>query len=77
MSQDKLEFQIYDFREKNITIKDDSESEESRVPKFMIDVFGKTIDGKSVYCSVTDFTPYFYIEGPSNWTEHMVKNLKK
>ena len=78
MSQDKLEFQIYDFREKNITIKDDSESEESKVPKFMIDVFGKTIDGKSVYCSVTDFTPYFYIEVPSNWTEHMVKyNLKK
>ena len=30
----------------------------------MIDVFGKTIDGKSVYCSVTDFTPYFYIEVP-------------
>ena len=44
----------------------------------MIDVFGKTIDGKSVYCSVTDFTPYFYIEVPSNWTEHIVKNnLKK
>lgn len=78
MSQDKLEFQIYDFREKNIAVKDDSESEESRVPKFMIDVFGKTIDGKSVYCSVTDFTPYFYIEVPSNWTEYMVKNnLKK
>lgn len=77
MSLNKLEFQIYDFREKNVCIVD-KDSEEDALPKYIIDVFGKTMDGKSVYCKVTDFNPYFYIELPEQWTEYRAKkNLKR
>jgi DNA polymerase elongation subunit (family B) len=34
------------------------------------------MDGKSVYAKVTDFTPYFYIELPSNWTTLDDSNIK-
>ena len=44
MSLNKLEFQIYDFREKNVCIVD-KDSEEDALPKYIIDVFGKTMDG--------------------------------
>lgn len=78
MSQDILEFQIYDYREKNISIINEEENEEENVLTYIIDVFGKTIGGKSVYCKVKDFTPYFYIELPHNWSRYTCKkNLKK
>ena len=63
MSKDILEFQIYDFREENIFPKsNDSDSEdENALPKYVIHTFGKTMEGKSVYCKVTDYTPYFFV----------------
>ena len=80
VKNDTLEFQIYDFREDHVFEKEghDSDSEmENVLPKYVIHTFGKTIDGKSVYCKVTDYTPYFFIELPEDWTKKQAKkNIK-
>lgn len=79
MSKDILEFQIYDFREENIFPQsNDSDSEdENALPKYVIHTFGKTMDGKSVYCKVTDYTPYFFVELPEDWDKKKAKkNIK-
>lgn len=80
VKNDTLEFQIYDFREDHVFEKEghDSDSEmENVLPKYIIHTFGKTIDGKSVYCKVTDYTPYFFIELPEDWTKKQAKkNIK-
>lgn len=80
VKNDTLEFQIYDFREAHVFEKEghDSDSEmENVLPKYVIHTFGKTIDGKSVYCKVTDYTPYFFIELPEDWTKKQAKkNIK-
>ena len=50
---------------------------ENVLPKYIIHTFGKTIDGKSVYCKVTDYTPYFFLELPEDWTKKQAKkNIK-
>tara|TARA_B100000768_G_C11283547_1_gene380303 strand:- start:1498 stop:5589 length:4092 start_codon:yes stop_codon:yes gene_type:complete len=76
---DILEFQIYDFREENVFPKNDnSDSEnENSLPKYVIHTFGKTIKGESVYCKITDYTPYFFIELPEDWDKKKAKkNIK-
>ena len=80
VKNDTLEFQIYDFREAHVVEKEghDSDSEmENVLPKYIIHTFGKTIDGKSVYCKITDYTPYFFLELPEDWTKKQAKkNIK-
>lgn len=70
MEKPILEFQIYDWVEDHCLDKedDDSGSETNKMGKYIIHVFGRTMEGKSVYAKVTEFTPYFYIELPSTWT---------
>ena len=70
-----MEFQIYDFVEDHEKIEEsEDESEESKgsetniLPKFIIHIFGRTEEGKSVYCKLQDFTPHFYIKLPLKWT---------
>lgn len=84
MSSDKkkdfLEFQIYDYREENVFEKEDdmSDSEmENVLPKYIIHTFGKTMEGKSVYCKITDYTPYFFIELPEDWDKKEAKRNVK
>lgn len=78
-----LEFQIYDWREDHEFIKPDSDVESddedaNTQAQYIIRVFGKTIDGKSVYMKMKDFTPYFFIELPEEWDRKKAKsNLKK
>jgi DNA polymerase elongation subunit (family B) len=61
---ENIEFQIYDYMETNEIIddneEDDSESNNS-IGKYIIHTFGRTEDGRSVYCKITNYCPYFYI----------------
>tara|TARA_B100000700_G_scaffold327593_1_gene442625 strand:+ start:966 stop:4505 length:3540 start_codon:yes stop_codon:yes gene_type:complete len=43
--------------------------------KYVIRIFGKTEDGKSVSIKVLDFKPFFYVELPKKWTEVEVSFL--
>jgi DNA polymerase elongation subunit (family B) len=67
-NKQSIEFQIYDWLEDHYVEPDEDDSENNKkIGEFIIHVFGRTIDGKSVYVKVTDFTPYFYIELPPTW----------
>ena len=70
-----LEFQIYDYVEDH----DNVESDEEYKPlgDYIIHVFGRTMDDKSVYAKVTGFTPYFYIGLPQKWQSNTKAELKK
>ena len=65
-----MEFQIYDYMEDHETLDDvESDSEESKdnvLPRFIIHIFGRTLEGKSVYCKLQNYTPHFYIKLPLN-----------
>jgi len=74
-----IEFQIYDWLEDHYVEQSDEDSgseTNKKLGEFIIHVFGRTLDGKSVYAKVTDFTPYFYIELPTNWTTLDDSNIK-
>jgi DNA polymerase elongation subunit (family B) len=43
--------------------------------KYMILIFGRTEDNKSICVKVHDFNPYFYIKIPSTWTTSQVHTL--
>jgi len=68
----EIEFQIYDYSESH-----DIDSTNS-VGEYIINVFGRTEAGKSVYAKITGYTPYFYIELPKEWTNKIdIKNKLK
>ena len=58
-----MEFQIYDYMEDHEKLDDsDSDSEsnsENTLPRFIIHIFGRTLEGKSVYCRLKNFTTTF------------------
>ncbi|ANB50688.1 B-family DNA polymerase [Powai lake megavirus] len=60
-----LEFQITDW---NSYHEIDPEDEK----KYVIQLFGRTEDDKDVCIKVTDFTPYFYVQIPTNWKKKHV-----
>lgn len=71
-----MQFQIYDYVEDHEKLDgSDSDSEENsnELPKYIIHVFGRTMDDKSVYCKVRNFTPHFYIRLPSSWRKGEAK----
>ena len=70
-----LEFQIYDFRESHQTLDDDSETE--KLGEYIIQVFGRTLDGKSVYAKLINFQPRFYIKVPEKWTNREINRMEK
>ena len=86
-----LEFQIYDWMETHETKEETSEEDDSTedsvspkdkgISKYVMYVFGRTIDGKSVFSKIINYTPYFYISLSSKWTKREckanVKELKK
>ena len=79
MTDKSLEFQIYDWMEDHYIEKsdDDSGSEnQHKMGEYIIHVFGRTLDGKSVYAKVTDFTPYFYVELPKEWLKYSESKLE-
>ena len=75
-----IEFQIYDYLEDHDKNEDETETEDSKdknyvpdLPKYIIHVFGRIEDDRSVYCKVVDFQPYFFIKFPSKWDEKSAK----
>ena len=72
-----LEFQIYDYLEDHDSPDTDIHGEEVGLGEYIIHVFGRTMDGQSVYTKVTGFTPYFYINLPDNWETLSDKEIKK
>ena len=79
-----LEFQIYDWLEdheideESSSSESEESSEEARSRSFIIHTFGRTLDGKSVYMKIVNFTPYFYIRLPEKWDKKEAKaNCKK
>ena len=70
-----LEFQIYDYVEDHANV--ESDEEYKPLGDYIIHVFGRTMDDKSVYAKVTGFTPYFYIGLPQKWQSNTKTELKK
>jgi DNA polymerase elongation subunit (family B) len=82
-----IEYQIYDFLEDHeVNEEEDSDEEldssespsEKKSRKFIIHSFGRTLEGKSVYAKIINYTPYFLIKLPVAWSKKECKdNLKK
>ena len=65
-----LEFQIYDWVEDHYIQKNSEASgsdDKNKIGEYIIHVFGRMLDGQSVYAKIEGFTPYFYIELPNEW----------
>ena len=73
---DNLQFQIYDYRETHQNLEED-DSEMDTLGEYIIQVFGRTQDGKSVYAKLKDFQPRFYIKVPDNWTNRHAERIEK
>ena len=78
LEKPSIEFQIYDWVEDHHVEKneDDSDSEMKKLGEYIIHVFGRTMEGKSVYCKIMGFTPYFYIELPKDWYNYSESKIK-
>ncbi len=69
-----LEFQIYDYVEDHEL---PEKEEENSLTDYIIHVFGRTMEGKSVYAKVTGFTPHFYISLPDDWDTLTKKEINE
>jgi DNA polymerase elongation subunit (family B) len=79
-----IEFQIIDWMEDHeLDDDDDSDDEDSDVKSnnlgtYIIHTFGRTLEGKSVYMRIINYTPHFYIKLPLNWSKNEAKtNVQK
>jgi DNA polymerase elongation subunit (family B) len=64
-----MEYQIYDFVEEN----EINPLEENDIGTYIINIFGRTEEGKSVYCKLTGYEPYFYIGFPDHFSKGEIK----
>jgi len=64
-----LEFQIYDYNE-------DHDNDNKTINDYIINIFGRTEDDKSVYAKVIGYTPYFYIALPNKWEKLRKSEIK-
>ena len=72
-----LEFQIYDYSEDHELLDDDDFNNKYKsLGDYIIHVFGRTADDKSVYAKIMGFTPYFYIRLPNEWDNSSVGEIK-
>lgn len=67
-------FQILDWNYYHEETNEDNE-EEKIGKDYVIRLFGRTDDNKSIYVKVTNYTPYFYIEIDEKWRNDMVDKL--
>lgn len=73
MSEDII-FQIIDWSQfhegEPIEAEDElDELEEAELLHYKIRLFGRTDKGKSIFVNVDNFTPYFYVEIPTDWNQ--------
>jgi DNA polymerase elongation subunit (family B) len=68
MKQTDLQFQIISWDNYHETNNDDDNEDEDTVTDvFSIRIYGRTIENKSVFMNIKDYTPYFYVEIPHTW----------
>lgn len=84
-----LEFTITSYYEADENLDDDFTENESNKfkyyqDKYVLRLFGRTQDGRSVCARLDDFTPYFYVKIFSRWSNrdidkfvHILKDLNK
>ena len=72
-----IEFQIYDFVEDHDIVDIDTEDDHKPLGDYIIHVFGRTEEGKSVYTKITGFTPHFYISLPESWEKLSKQEINK
>lgn len=74
-----VEFQVLSWWDEDVENDNyDSDSEDTTDKKdleYNIHCFGKTVDGKSVGCCITGFTPFFYVKLPKGISGMGVKKL--
>jgi DNA polymerase elongation subunit (family B) len=71
--QESIEFQLYDWQEDHELDEEDDDEDGSSDKKndigsYIIHTFGRTLEGKSVYMRIINYTPHFYIKLPLNWS---------
>jgi DNA polymerase elongation subunit (family B) len=59
-----IEFQILDW---NSMHDEDCDDEGNVVKTYVIKLYGRTRENKSIFVKVTDYTPYFFVEIPKIW----------
>jgi DNA polymerase elongation subunit (family B) len=67
-NNEDIQFQVLDWTSYH---KEDEDGDK----KFTVRLFGMTDNKKSIYVEVTNYTPYFYVEIPDNWSEMHVSLL--
>ena len=71
-----IQFNILDWYQSDEQVVDEDDDSDNynstKKKKYVIRLFGRTQDDKSVALKIEDYTPYFYIEIPSNWDENKV-----
>jgi len=72
-----IEFQIYDFVEDHDIVDIDTEDDHKPLGDYIIHVFGRTEEGKSVYTKITGFTPHFYLSLPESWEKLSKQEINK
>lgn len=79
--QDDLIFNIldyYEIDEKNIDNEENVDGKENdNLKKYIIKIFGRTREGKSVYLKVYDYPPHFYILLPNEWNTNLKSNTNR
>lgn len=71
MATSDLLFQIIDWR--NFEEEDvDADSDERNIKKYKIGIYGRTANNETVYLKVNNYTPFFYVEIPSNWKKSTI-----
>jgi len=68
INTDAIEFQILDWRQYQ---EEDDDSKKS----FIIKLFGRTRDDKTIHVHVKKYTPYFFIEINKSWRQHQIDAL--
>ena len=82
MSKDLI-FQIIDWQEYNERIDLETEQIDYRTKKpriihptkYFINLYGRTMDEKSVVLRVEHFRPYFFVEIPEDWKNNEVESF--
>ncbi len=73
-----IQFQIISWEARDDIVAEESENEDNNETvnsTYLIELFGRTKDGKTVYLKVTDYRPYFFIELDKKWSVAQVGML--
>jgi DNA polymerase elongation subunit (family B) len=55
----------------------DPEEGKKRIKKYVIRIFGRTEDDQSVALKIENFTPFFFVEVPSEWDDQTIRLFKE